>query len=141
MTAEFEMFLESKNVELDKEITDEGVIYHGLFEVDSTLDVNFGIMLLKSEDPWINYQVVFNHLGYCQDYGDKDKVIRFINSVNLQGQGYYYLFINSNDTIALRTIACAKDYDTVYSVFLAGAKTAQSVRRKLLATTQMEEVV
>lgn len=125
MTESFEDYLKQRGLNLKSIHSDEGEIYRGKMMLTSGRCISFSFLISEGVPPWINYQIFFEPIITCSHYYLKESVLELLNDFNREGQGYYTLLLNRDGQIALRTIACAKDYEMIFQVFLSGLRTIE----------------
>ena len=125
MNMNFKEYLSTHDLHLTEEVTDEGTIYSGLFEISDGVEVPFGI-IINEIGSLINFQVVFSELASFF-YKEIDYALDRINDLNRQGQGYYHLFLENDGQVHLRTVGLTKDYEIIYQILFCGARTASQV--------------
>lgn len=129
----FRDILEDQNMNLtEKELQNNQVLFTGGFRLQENQQIPFGIVFDASDQETVDYQVMYNRIGYLNNRDKKPELLDYLNEINQMKAGYYSFTVRDDGEIYLRTLGrTGQDVKAAYEVMIYGGSIAQALMPEL----------
>lgn len=125
----FRNMLKEQNMNLtEKELDNNQILFTGGFRIQKDKQIPFGVVFDASDQETIDYQVMYNRLGYLSNHDKKSELLNYFNEINQMKSGYYSFAVRADGEIYLRTLGrTGQDIQSAYEVMIYGGSIAQAL--------------
>lgn len=125
----FRETLKEQNMNLTKEeLKNNQVLFTGGFRLRENQQIPFGIVFDASDQETVDYQVMYNQIGYLDNRDKKSELLDYLNEINQMKAGYYSFTVRDDGEIYLRTLGrIGQDVKAAYEVMIYGGSIAQAL--------------